>query len=319
MTQVFARYAKDLLEKQTYPEVRRAPNAPVEPPYDVTAWSLGMLFGVDVEFVAHAAARRADDARERRPRTAGPGRRQRPAFPLRLPRARHGDRDQPAAEGRSAGRRSTRRPASSVDGVGARDDGARSRRSSASTRRRRPAARRRERDSRAPLRRFARPRIGLYSPWTGGNIDEGWTRWVLEQYEFEPRPIHNDDIRGGGLRQRFDAIILPDQTPREIIDGFNAEHDPARVPRRHRRRRRRQPRAVRRGGRHARSRSAPRRISRSIGFRFPVRNLKRGLRREQHFAPGTILRIQVDTHAAGRLRDGGRHATASTTTARSSR
>ena len=43
MTQVFARYAKDILEKQTYPEVRRAPNAPPEPPYDVTAWSLGMI------------------------------------------------------------------------------------------------------------------------------------------------------------------------------------------------------------------------------------------------------------------------------------
>ena len=51
MTQVFARYAKDMLEKQTYPEVRRGPNAPPEPPYDVTAWSLGMLLGVETVFV----------------------------------------------------------------------------------------------------------------------------------------------------------------------------------------------------------------------------------------------------------------------------
>jgi hypothetical protein len=47
MAQVFSRYAKDMLEVQTYPEVRRGPNAPPEPPYDVTAWSLGMLLGVD--------------------------------------------------------------------------------------------------------------------------------------------------------------------------------------------------------------------------------------------------------------------------------
>ena len=47
MAQVFARYARDILEQQTYPEVRRAPNAPPEPPYDVSAWSLGMLMGVD--------------------------------------------------------------------------------------------------------------------------------------------------------------------------------------------------------------------------------------------------------------------------------
>src|SRR5262249_45031316 len=40
MTQVFARYAKDMLEKQTYPEVRRSPASAPEPPYDVTAWSL---------------------------------------------------------------------------------------------------------------------------------------------------------------------------------------------------------------------------------------------------------------------------------------
>ena len=54
--QVFARYAKDLLEKQTYPEVHRAPNAPAEAPYDVSAWSLGMQFGVKTVFAKTALA-----------------------------------------------------------------------------------------------------------------------------------------------------------------------------------------------------------------------------------------------------------------------
>ncbi|MGH8712538.1 MAG: M14 family zinc carboxypeptidase, partial [Casimicrobiaceae bacterium] len=54
MTQVFARYAKDMLEKQTYPEVRRSPTSAPEPPYDVTAWSLGMLLDVDTVFVKNA-------------------------------------------------------------------------------------------------------------------------------------------------------------------------------------------------------------------------------------------------------------------------
>jgi hypothetical protein len=35
-------------------------------------------------------------------------------------------------------------------------------------------------------------------------------------------------------------------------------------------------------------------------FPIPVRNLKRGLTRDQHFAPGTIVRVQVDnTHPLG--------------------
>ena len=62
----------------------------------------------------------------------------------------------------------------------------------------------------------------MYQPWTGGNMDEGWTRWVLEQYEFNLSSIHNADIRAGKLRQKFDAIIIADQDPRAIVDGFDA-------------------------------------------------------------------------------------------------
>ena len=62
----------------------------------------------------------------------------------------------------------------------------------------------------------------MYQPWTGGNMDEGWTRWVLEQYEFNLTSIHNADIRAGKLRQKFDAIIIADQNPRDIVDGFDA-------------------------------------------------------------------------------------------------
>src|SRR5262249_26052829 len=48
--QVFARSAKDSLENQTSPEARRSPSAPAEAPYDVSAWSLGMQFGVNTVF-----------------------------------------------------------------------------------------------------------------------------------------------------------------------------------------------------------------------------------------------------------------------------
>ena len=40
-------------------------------------------------------------------------------------------------------------------------------------------------------------------------------------------------------------------------------------------------------------------------FPVPVKNLKRGLTRDQHFAPGTIMRVEVDADQPARRRRGG--------------
>ena len=66
------------------------------------------------------------------------------------------------------------------------------------------------------------PRIGMYNPWTGGNMDEGWTRWVLEQYGFGSTRLHNADIQAGALYAKFDAIILADQSLNSIVEGNTA-------------------------------------------------------------------------------------------------
>ena len=48
LSQPFGRWIKDILEPQTYPDIRWPyPSAPLDKPYDVTAWSLGMLMGVE--------------------------------------------------------------------------------------------------------------------------------------------------------------------------------------------------------------------------------------------------------------------------------
>lgn len=62
-------------------------------------------------------------------------------------------------------------------------------------------------------------RIGLYKSWTA-SMDEGWTRWVLEQYEFPYKSVFNKEIRMGNLNQDFDVIIFPDLREREIINGI---------------------------------------------------------------------------------------------------
>jgi hypothetical protein len=64
-------------------------------------------------------------------------------------------------------------------------------------------------------------RIGLYRPWAP-SIDEGWTRWVLENYGFEPQSLYNADIRSADLRNRYDVIVLPDMSSRQLMDGYGA-------------------------------------------------------------------------------------------------
>ncbi len=69
------------------------------------------------------------------------------------------------------------------------------------------------------------PRIGLYRPWTG-NMDEGWTRWLFEQYGISYTTVRDSDLRRGSLRQRFDVIVLPDADARSLSDGMDSTRIP---------------------------------------------------------------------------------------------
>ncbi len=63
-----------------------------------------------------------------------------------------------------------------------------------------------------------RPRVALYVPWTA-NIDTGWTQWLLDAFRVPYRVVHNRDVAVGGLRRRFDALILASQDPMSILHG----------------------------------------------------------------------------------------------------
>ncbi len=210
LAQVFGRYAKDMLEPQTYPEVRPAPGAPPQPPYDVTAWSLGMQMGVATAFVdaPFAASLELLDSVPLPPgRVVGGG----GAF---IVDARYNDAFLAANRWWAAGatiRRAAgaftagghRFPAGSwiVQGI-----------------------------ARQLVERVARelglevyaagvpavqtvavgtPRIGLYQPW-GSNMDEGWTRWVLERYGFDYTTLHPQDIRAANPDEPDSVVRLPD-------------------------------------------------------------------------------------------------------------
>jgi hypothetical protein len=69
-------------------------------------------------------------------------------------------------------------------------------------------------------KQLRRPRIGLYKSFIP-NIDEGWTRWLLEQFEFAYTSVGNHDVQSGDLRQRFDVLVFPDQPVQELISGYS--------------------------------------------------------------------------------------------------
>jgi len=54
MSQPYKPYAQALLEKQKYPNIRQYPGGPPEPPYDNAGWTLPLQMGVDCERIEHA-------------------------------------------------------------------------------------------------------------------------------------------------------------------------------------------------------------------------------------------------------------------------
>jgi hypothetical protein len=54
-----------------------------------------------------------------------------------------------------------------------------------------------------------RLRIGMYQRYYGGNMDEGWTRWLIEQWGFPYKSLMDAEIKAGNLQTNYDVIILP--------------------------------------------------------------------------------------------------------------
>ncbi len=61
-----------------------------------------------------------------------------------------------------------------------------------------------------------RQRVAMYQRYGGGNIDEGWTRWLIEQFGFPYTSLMDAEIKKGSLNQKYDVIILPDDSTATI-------------------------------------------------------------------------------------------------------
>jgi hypothetical protein len=62
------------------------------------------------------------------------------------------------------------------------------------------------------------PRIALYQSWVP-SMDEGWTRWIFDTNGIPYTRLVDADVRKGELKSRFDVIIFPDELANAILHG----------------------------------------------------------------------------------------------------
>jgi hypothetical protein len=151
-----------------------------------------------------------------------------------------------------------------------------------------------------------KPRVAMYQRYGGGNMDEGWTRLMFEQFNVPFTSIKDAELTKGKLEARYDVIVLPadsvaamtgerpaggggrggrggapDSTPPEYRSGFGAQGVEALES------------FVQNGGTlltFAQSGDLP--IQR---FGLPLRNVVSGLSSTQFWSPGSTLRVRFDT------------------------
>jgi len=152
-----------------------------------------------------------------------------------------------------------------------------------------------------------KPRVAMYQRYGGGNMDEGWTRLMFEQFNVPFKSIMDTELKAGGLEANYDTIILPadsvaamtgerppagagggpgggggfgggpDNTPAEFRSGFGAEGVKALQA------------FVEKGGTLLTFANAgDLAIQR---FSLPLRNIVAGLPSKQFWSPGSTLKV----------------------------
>jgi hypothetical protein len=68
-----------------------------------------------------------------------------------------------------------------------------------------------------------RLRIGMYQRYWGGNMDEGWTRLLFEQFGFPFISLKDAEIKQGNLNEHYDVIVIPDDSTAMITGERGVE------------------------------------------------------------------------------------------------
>jgi hypothetical protein len=295
MDQPFSPLVKELFEPQQYPDLRETPASPPKLPYDVTGWTLPMQMGVQVSPVLQpvAADQRASLKRIEQ-FTPPPGTVEGAGSVFVLSHQPNSSfkaindilssgghvsfatAEIETSQGMETG-------AIVVAGV----DRARMEKLARENSLAVKAVAAAPKDAIA----VKKPRVGLYRAWVP-IIDEGWSRWILENYDFAPLTLRNGDIQAGNLRDRLDAIIIPDASPETLRNGFGVGTIRGEFT----------------GGIGALGVAALRNFVQEGGILItfndaslfaiqdlglPVKNVLAGLKDEEFFCSGALLRVEV--------------------------
>ncbi|HWR50694.1 MAG TPA: M14 metallopeptidase family protein [Bryobacteraceae bacterium] len=178
-SQPFRGYLVDLMEPQRYPELR-GQTGPTKRPYDITGWTLPMQMGVRVERIDDPVSAELEVVGEVKPLEPVLDHRDNSSFLAMAALLEKGKKVRWAADGAILTETSV------AFGKAAWE--------------------------------IRKPRVAVYEPW-GGNMDSGWTQWLLDAFKVPYTVVRNEDMRLPDLRQRFDAIILASQSVASILHG----------------------------------------------------------------------------------------------------
>ncbi|MFK7830790.1 MAG: M14 metallopeptidase family protein [Congregibacter sp.] len=236
--QAFRPYVVDLLEKQTYPDTRLDPAGSIKPPYDIAGWTLPLQMDVTVDMLSDPVD--VDAERLRGPVSLPPGDvRGKASYGYALSYAANASIkavNRLLASGeivawstasfragretlnagtfvvergeQTAGRVEALAAEFGVDFIGM---------GSA------------PKVTLAPLRL---PKVGMYKSYVA-SMDEGWSRWLFEDYGFELVSLSDRDIRSGDL-SALDAIVMPHPNARvafkNSVGVILSGHSPGMMP-----------------------------------------------------------------------------------------
>jgi hypothetical protein len=222
MAQPYGAFAKALLERQHYPDLREYPGGPPLRPYDVTAHTLPLLMmGTDAVRISkpfNFTARKEEAIASAAAATPW---------------------SKPVAENRM-------------------------------------------------------PRVAIYKSYLP-SMDEGWTRWIFDQFKLKYSSLLDREIREGNLRAKYDCIIIPEQSPSQILNGLPKNRYPAEIS----------------GGLGATGVESLKKFANDGGtiitlntasefaienLGVAVKNVLKGFSPREFYCPGSILKIEFDAN-----------------------